>query len=74
MVSLFQKVYAILTRIKPIPSIQKLFVAINDFSDSVLWQQSSKFFYGSSIIEFIHDEVIVEHVTLFLMNEQKSSD
>ena len=29
------------------------------------------FFYGSSIIEFIHDEVIVEHVTLFLMNEQK---
>ena len=33
------------------------------------------FFYGSSIIEFIHDEVIVvEHVTLFLMNEQKSSD
>ena len=32
------------------------------------------FFYGSSFIEFIHDEVIVEHVTLFLMNEQKSSD
>ena len=38
----FQKVCVILTRIKPIPSIQKLFVAIKDFSDSVLWQQSSK--------------------------------